>query len=273
MASILLIEDIPDDLELMAHLLRAFGHQPLEARDGEAGLALARRQRPDLILCDLQLPDIDGYAVAQEIKADPGLRAVPLVAITTSATLADRAIAQEAGFHGYLTLPLAPETFVAQVEVYLPEDQRSSALQTDGQATIASSGPPPRATVLVVDDSPANIDLLRSILEPSGYAVQVAAELAEALALARRSPPDLILADPHLPGKHSFDLLRAAKSDPRLAGIPIIIHSASADSAQAQAQAIALGAARFIPRPIEPKFLLKAIAGCVKLDRRNSAAP
>jgi two-component system cell cycle response regulator len=270
-ARILLIEDNPTNLGLMVYLLQAFGHQTVEARDGHSGLALTRRERPDLILCDLQLSDIDGYAFAREIRADSGLTAVPLVAITTSATLADRAIAQEAGFHGYLTLPLIPEKFVAQVEVYLPEDKRSRSLQTDRQAAIASSGPPPRGTVLVVDDAPANVELLRAILEPSGYSVLVATGVAEALALARRSPPDLILSDPHRPGRHGFDLLRAAKSDPRLAGIPIIIHSTSVDSVQAQAQAMALGATRFIAIPIEPQVLLKVIASCVGLDCNSPA--
>jgi CheY-like chemotaxis protein len=123
MTRILIIEDNPANLELMVYLLKAFAHTPLEARDGRAGLDLARREKPDLILCDLQLPDIDGYEVARQIKRDPDLRAIPIVAVTAYAMVGDRDRVMAAGFDGYLTKPIAPETFVGQVEGFLLENR------------------------------------------------------------------------------------------------------------------------------------------------------
>src|SRR5690348_7930396 len=112
---ILVIEDNPTNLELMAYLLRAFSHTVLTACDGQAGLEIARRESPDLIVCDIQLPKLDGYAVAQQIKGHPALRAIPLVAVTALAMVGDRNRVLAAGFDGYLAKPIAPRTFVAQV--------------------------------------------------------------------------------------------------------------------------------------------------------------
>ena len=84
-ARILIIEDNPANLELMTYLLSAFGHTVLTAEDGRQGLATARGEGPDLIVCDIQLPEMDGYEVARWLKSDPDLRTVPLVAVTALA--------------------------------------------------------------------------------------------------------------------------------------------------------------------------------------------
>ena len=120
MAKILVIEDNPTNLQLMVYLLQAFGHTPLEALDGETGLELIRREAPELILCDIHLPSMDGFGVAQQLKRDPALRAIPLVAVTALAMVGDRDRILSAGFDGYITKPIAPETFVGQVEAFLP---------------------------------------------------------------------------------------------------------------------------------------------------------
>lgn len=119
MARFLVIEDDPNNLELMSYLLRAFGHRVLTAVDGAAGLALVRLEAPDLIVCDVQLPKVDGRTVASQLKADPGLRCIPLVAVTALAMVGDREKVLAAGFDGYIAKPLDPETFVPQVESFL----------------------------------------------------------------------------------------------------------------------------------------------------------
>ncbi|HKY22928.1 MAG TPA: response regulator [Vicinamibacterales bacterium] len=116
---ILIIEDNPTNLELMTYLLTAFGHETLSARDGEEGVSMARQTIPDLVLCDIALPRLDGYAVAQSLKADARLAGVPLVAVTASAMVGDRDKVLATGFDGYITKPITPETFVAEVESYL----------------------------------------------------------------------------------------------------------------------------------------------------------
>jgi CheY-like chemotaxis protein len=89
-ARILIIEDNPTNLELMVYLLKCFGYQYLVAHDGVEGLEVARREQPDLIICDIQLPNLDGYEVARRLKSEATLRPIPLVAVTALAMVGDR---------------------------------------------------------------------------------------------------------------------------------------------------------------------------------------
>ena len=106
-------------MELMLYLLAAFGHTTIAARDGEEGVEAALRLVPDLILCDLALPKLDGFGVARRLRADDRLRDVPLIAVTASAMVGDRDKVIAIGFDGYISKPITPETFVAEVESYL----------------------------------------------------------------------------------------------------------------------------------------------------------
>jgi len=125
MARILIIEDNQANMQLMIYLLRAFGHDAFEAYDGEAGLATAKQEMPDLILCDLQMPGIDGYEVARRLRLYPPLKTVTLVAVTAYAMAGDREKVMAAGFNGYISKPINPELFLGQVEAFLPQDKRS----------------------------------------------------------------------------------------------------------------------------------------------------
>ena len=95
-----------DAAETLRDALELEGMSVAVAGDGTAGLAAARRNRPDVIVCDIGLPgDLDGYAVAREIRADPGLHDTPLVALTGYASPEDRARARDAGFERHLAKP------------------------------------------------------------------------------------------------------------------------------------------------------------------------
>ena len=126
-ACILVIEDDVPSLELMTYLLQAFGYTALSARDGAEGLEAVRHKVPDLVICDVHLPNIDGYEVARQLKRHPTLRMIPLVAVTASAMAYDRDKAHAAGFDGYLSKPIDPETFVQQVEAFLQTRQPGRA--------------------------------------------------------------------------------------------------------------------------------------------------
>ena len=127
MARILIIEDNQTNMQLMAYLLRAFGHYVMEAVNGKSGLAAAEGEQPDLILCDLQMPGMDGYEVARHIKLNPSLLPVPVVAVTAYAMVGDREKVLEAGFDWYIPKPINPEIFLGQVEEFLPPEKRAGA--------------------------------------------------------------------------------------------------------------------------------------------------
>jgi CheY-like chemotaxis protein len=106
-------------MELMVYLLKAFGYEPLLANDGEAGIKIARQQAPDLILCDIHLPKLDGYGVIAALRTDPELSAVPIIAVTALAMVGDREKLLASGFDGYIEKPIEPETIVSQIETFL----------------------------------------------------------------------------------------------------------------------------------------------------------
>lgn len=116
-----MIEDNPLNLELMVYLFRAFNFTVTTAGDGVEGLALARSAVPDLIICDVDLPRLDGYGVARGLKEDPVLKEIPLVAVTALAMVGDREKLLASGFDGYLSKPILPEIFIRQVNSYLRE--------------------------------------------------------------------------------------------------------------------------------------------------------
>jgi CheY-like chemotaxis protein len=121
-ARILIIEDNPTNMELMVYLLQAFGYIPLTAASGAEGLNAAQ-DLPDLIICDIELPDMTGYDIAGKLKQDERLNAIPLVAVTAFAMVGDRDRVLAAGFNGYIAKPIEPEVFVTQVEAFLPADR------------------------------------------------------------------------------------------------------------------------------------------------------
>jgi CheY-like chemotaxis protein len=126
-ARILIAEDHEANLALAEYLLRAAGHETQAAADGAEAVRLARQCPPDLILCDLQMPGLDGYAVLQQLRDDPALRGVPVLAFTASSTGGDRAQVAAAGFDGYVSKPIEPRRFVAQIEEHLRPELRGGA--------------------------------------------------------------------------------------------------------------------------------------------------
>src|SRR5213593_4843674 len=115
----MVIEDNPMNLELMTYLLQSFGHTVLPHDDGEGAVDLVREQRPDLVICDIQLPGIDGCEIARQLKADPRVAEIPLIAVTAYAMVGDRDKLLDAGFDGYLSKPIEPSRFVSQIQEYL----------------------------------------------------------------------------------------------------------------------------------------------------------
>ncbi|HVY07455.1 MAG TPA: response regulator [Burkholderiales bacterium] len=117
---ILVIEDQEDNRRIVRDLLTASGFELSEATTGEDGVAFATRDRPDLILMDIQLPGIDGYEATRRIKADPELKSIPIIVVTSYALSGDDQKAFAAGCDGYVTKPYSPRLLLAKIREYLP---------------------------------------------------------------------------------------------------------------------------------------------------------
>lgn len=123
---ILVVEDAPELLELIGLVLINAGHVVLGAGTGEQGLRVARREVPDLILLDLELPGIDGIEVLRRLRADETLVRRPIVALTAAAMRGDRERLLAAGFSGYLAKPVRPARLAREVETFLHAVYRGS---------------------------------------------------------------------------------------------------------------------------------------------------
>ena len=114
--TVLLIEDNEQNRYLATFLLERHGYSVVAAPDGPRGIAMAQSMAPDLILLDIQLPGMDGYAVARALRAVDLLRITPIIAVTSYAMLGDREKSLAAGCDGYIEKPINPDTFVAEIE-------------------------------------------------------------------------------------------------------------------------------------------------------------
>jgi len=113
--TLLIIEDNEQNLYLMRFLLEKYGFTIIEARDGKTGIEIARQKMPDAILLDIQLPEMDGYAVIGELKKHVQMADIPIIAVTSYAMVGDRERILSAGANGYIEKPINPETFVEEI--------------------------------------------------------------------------------------------------------------------------------------------------------------
>ncbi|MBB6132477.1 two-component system cell cycle response regulator [Massilia aurea] len=233
MARILIIEDNPANIELMSFLLSAYGHAPLSAADGPRGVAAARSERPDLIACDVNLPGMDGFAVLAELKGDPALAGVPILAVTALAMTGDREKVLAAGFDGYISKPIEPESFVAELEAFLTSTPAPASAPAAPAAPAAAATAPVTAmaandatandamatavtpatgarTLLLVDDDRFMLGVLNDMLIGQPYRVLSACSGEEALQVLSHEPVEVILCDQAMPGMRGTEVLAEA---------------------------------------------------------------
>ena len=116
---VLIVEDNELNMKLFNDLLEAHGYTTLQTRDGLEALSIARQHRPDLILMDIQIPLIDGYEVTRRIKADPALRSIPIIAVTSHAIGGGEEKARAAGCDDFVAKPYSPRQLLTKIRQYL----------------------------------------------------------------------------------------------------------------------------------------------------------
>ena len=257
-ARILIIEDNATNMELMVYLLRAFGYTPLAAYDGEEGVRMARSELPDLIICDVHLPKLDGYGVVAELKKDPQLRKIPALAVTALAMVGDRERLLEAGFNGYIGKPIEPDLFVAELESFLP-GAPSTPVKND------------IATILIVDDHVLNREFLTALLGYGGHRLLEAANGADALDLMRTERPDLIISDILMPNMDGYEFVTRVHEDPALADVPIIFYTATYREKEATLLAQACGVRWVLPKPSDPDVITRTVNEALGLAPAGAA--
>ncbi len=117
---ILVVEDEEDNRRIVRDLLTSVGYEIIEALTGEEGVTAAETHLPDLILMDIQLPGLDGYEATRRIKANPALRHIPIIVVTSYALSGDDVKAFAAGCDAYVSKPFSPRALLAKIREYLP---------------------------------------------------------------------------------------------------------------------------------------------------------
>ena len=255
MARILIIEDNPINMKLATLLVRRAGHSTLQAVDAESGLLLARLEVPDLILMDIQLPGIDGFAATAQLKSDPITAEIPVIALTAMAMIRDQDRARHAGCDAYLTKPLKYQEVQDAINWLMPRasdeaasDEAGSRTRsvlhpsaahpstvehdvatTDAAAAQALRRAPGPARILVAEDNPTNRKLILWQLNLLGYEADMTDNGALAFARWTTGDYDLVITDLHMPEMSGYELasaIRAAESPG--VRMPILAMTASA---------------------------------------------
>ena len=119
--TILVVEDQEDNRQILRDLLDNAGYEMCEAENGEEALSAVAKQRPDLILMDIQLPIMDGYETTRRLKSDPSTNGIPIIVVTSYALSGDENKAREAGCDAYVTKPYSPRALLAKIKEFLPQ--------------------------------------------------------------------------------------------------------------------------------------------------------
>lgn len=116
---ILVVEDQEDNRRILRDLLASARYEIVEAVTGKEGVSMAQMHRPDLIIMDIQMPEMDGYEATRQIKANSALRDIPIIAVTSYALSGDDKKAYEAGCVDYITKPFSPRQLLAKIEEFM----------------------------------------------------------------------------------------------------------------------------------------------------------
>src|SRR5262245_50769482 len=266
MPRVLLVDDHEMNRELLRRRLQRAGYEVVSAGDGRQALSLAKQGRPDLVLMDLGLPDLDGWEVTRRLKADPVTRPVPVIALTAHTAPESRERAMQAGCDDFDTKPYDMPRLLGKIDALLKKRAAAATPPPAGKAPAprpAEPTPTPRPPaptgggpvevkrILVAEDHQANREMLCRRLMRQGYSVGEAADGAQALAQLRSGKYDLVLLDIMMPELDGYQVLEQAKADPATREVPVIMLSAL-DSIESIARCIELGAEDYLPKPYDP---------------------
>ena len=167
---ILVVDDDKEVVRLMRGYLEQAGYDALSAYDGETAIHILRREKPDLVLLDLMLPDRDGYDITRLVRGDPTLASIPIIMLTARIEDTDKIIGLEIGADDYVTKPYNPREVVARVRarlrshgVFQPQVLQVSGLEMDVERREV------RVDGYAVDLTPTEFDLLRVLIQQAGY--------------------------------------------------------------------------------------------------------
>ena len=239
---VLAIDDDPNAIYLLRENLAEAGYTVFGATSGQEGLRKAREVHPAAITLDILMPETDGWRVLHELKADAATRDIPVIMLSI---VDQKDLGYRLGAADYLIKPFHREEIVRAL---------AGVTRLEGR-------------LLVADDDPLVVDMVRQLLDSENYRIDAAADGEEALAKIRLSPPDVILLDLLMPRLDGFGVIEALQSDPVARGIPIVVLTAKSlseeESALLHERTLAVIRKQGLDRGELLAGLRRALAACV----------
>lgn len=260
-AKILIVDDIPDNLRLLSKILTEQGYEVSKALNGEIALKAAKLSQPDLILLDINMPQMDGYEACERLKADDQTKEIPVIFLSALNEWVDKAKAFRVGGVGYVQKPFKDKEVLIRVENQLKLIRLRSSLQNENLPLPPEephSTRTPQGNILIVDDSSDNLRLLSRILTEQRYEVGKALNGQMALKSAQAIPPDLILLDINMPQMNGYEVCKQLKIHEKTKRIPVIFLSAL-DDVFDKVAAFQVGGVDYITKPFQDEEVIARV--------------
>lgn len=240
---IIIVDDEVDMVRLLTIELEIEGFEVSAAHDGQAGLELIRRLKPDLVLLDVMIPRMDGYEVLRAVKADPGIRHIPVIMLTAKGLMGDVCQGLEAGADDYIAKPFHPGLLVNRIR---------RILKQPGAVDLG------KMRILIIEDNEIERRLWAAGLESIKCQVYKAEDGEKGVRLAQEVIPHLIVCDIMLPGMDGFAVLESLKQAEATRTIPVVMLTAKGAGDEID-KALALGAEDYIVKPVVTRLFLKKV--------------
>ncbi|NIS80180.1 MAG: response regulator [Anaerolineales bacterium] len=242
---ILIVDDDPDIVEGITAVLETRDYRLASASDGLQCMERIREQTPDLLILDMMMPRMDGFAVIRELRGDPQYVGLPIIILTT--------VIEDAAYRRYEL-----ETGVAMnVQAYIEKPAPPDDLLRQVIAIVE------QPYVVVADDDPDILEAITTVLESEPYQVGTAKDGQDCLELVRKRKPDLLILDLLMPRMDGFAVIRELRSEPTYADLPIIVLTTVVEDASRRRYELETGhdmaVTLYLQKPVPPKELLKRV--------------
>jgi two-component system cell cycle response regulator len=254
---ILTVDDSKTIRLIVAKAFKPFECDVLEAANGVEGLAVASREKPDVIILDLTMPVMDGAEMLAKLKANPELKTIPVIMLTAEAGRENVLRIAKLGVRDYLIKPFKEEMLVDRVG-------RVIELRAVGCDASAKRFDDP-LQIIIVDDKPAIVENIRQGLSETPWNVQSRPNIPQALELCKTTMPDAVLVSLSLPDGGGFSLFQMFKASPRLKNVPVLALSVKTATDE-QNRAQQCGFAGVVTKPIDAADLKSKISRALNLD-------
>ncbi len=272
-ARILMAEDDADQRAIMTTCLESAGYMPVSVGSGDMVMDAVRSERPALILLDVEMPGMDGYAVCRQLKADAETAGIPVMFMTTRATLDDKLAALTLGADEFLNKPVDLREVILRIQLLLKRTGSSDSV--DAPVVTAASGLAGRrqgaraGTVVIAEDDPDVMRIVDAQVRAAGYTAITAVNGEEALAAVGAHAPEVLVLDLMMPKVNGFDVLTRLRQRPGTA--PRIMVLSGRGREQDVVRAFDLGADDYMTKPFNPQEMMARIDRLLKKPLTRSA--